>query len=110
MSKGPHGVLALIGNTLLVEIGKLHTHPRFRICTKLESRNRGGSVKDRVALAAVFGLAKQMNRPLDEGVSGKIRRAGRSTLGRSGSAAGGSREDGDRGGGHFLRDALERLA
>jgi cysteine synthase B len=46
-------VLDLIGNTPLVEVSQLSPNPRARILVKLEGRNPGGSVKDRVALALV---------------------------------------------------------
>ncbi|MHB8219650.1 MAG: PLP-dependent cysteine synthase family protein [Acidimicrobiales bacterium] len=46
-------ILDLIGNTPLVEVSRLSPNPRARILMKLEGRNPGGSVKDRVALALV---------------------------------------------------------
>jgi len=46
-------VLDLIGNTPLVEVSQLSPNPRARILVKLEGRNPGGSVKDRVALTMV---------------------------------------------------------
>ncbi len=46
-------ILGLIGNTPLVEVSQLSPNPRARILMKLEGRNPGGSVKDRVALALV---------------------------------------------------------
>ncbi len=46
-------VLDLIGNTPLVEVSQLSPNPRARILVKLEGRNPGGSVKDRVALSLV---------------------------------------------------------
>jgi cystathionine beta-synthase len=45
-------VLALIGNTPLVEVTRLDTG-RSRLFLKLESQNPGGSIKDRIALAMV---------------------------------------------------------
>ncbi len=48
-----HSVLDLIGNTPLVEVSQLSPNPDVRILVKLEGRNPGGSVKDRVALALV---------------------------------------------------------
>lgn len=45
-------VLALVGNTPMVEINRLDTGP-CRLFVKLESQNPGGSIKDRVALAMV---------------------------------------------------------
>ncbi len=46
-------ILDLIGNTPLVEISALSPSPNVRILIKLEGRNPGGSVKDRVALSLV---------------------------------------------------------
>jgi [CysO sulfur-carrier protein]-thiocarboxylate-dependent cysteine synthase len=46
-------VLELIGNTPMVDISHLSPNPRARIVIKLEGRNPGGSVKDRVALSLV---------------------------------------------------------
>lgn len=53
------GVLALIGNTPLVEITCLDTGP-CRLFVKLENQNPGGSIKDRIGdliadLAAALG-------------------------------------------------------
>lgn len=45
--------LALIGNTPLVEIKNISVNPSVRILAKLEMKNPGGSVKDRVALAMI---------------------------------------------------------
>jgi [CysO sulfur-carrier protein]-thiocarboxylate-dependent cysteine synthase len=46
-------ILGLIGNTPLVEVSQLSPSPGVRIFMKLEGRNPGGSVKDRVALSLV---------------------------------------------------------
>jgi cystathionine beta-synthase len=46
------GVLALVGNTPVVEISKLDTGS-CRLFVKLESQNPGGSIKDRVALSMI---------------------------------------------------------
>ncbi|WP_319542652.1 cysteine synthase [uncultured Pseudodesulfovibrio sp.] len=46
-------LLALIGNTPLVEIRHLNPNPNVRILAKLECQNPGGSVKDRVAAAMI---------------------------------------------------------
>ncbi len=46
-------VLDLIGSTPLVDVSALSPNPRVRILVKLEGRNPGGSVKDRVALSLV---------------------------------------------------------
>ncbi|MHB8605837.1 MAG: PLP-dependent cysteine synthase family protein [Thermoplasmatota archaeon] len=48
------GVRALIGHTPLVEIARLNPYrKKVRIFAKLESRNPGGSVKDRPALSII---------------------------------------------------------
>jgi [CysO sulfur-carrier protein]-thiocarboxylate-dependent cysteine synthase len=46
-------ILDLIGNTPMVEVSQLSPNPDVRILLKLEGRNPGGSVKDRVALSLV---------------------------------------------------------
>ncbi len=46
-------VLDLIGETPMVEVSQLSPNPNVRLVLKLEGRNPGGSVKDRVALALV---------------------------------------------------------
>lgn len=46
-------VLALIGSTPLVMIHRVNPYPSVRIAAKLEVRNPGGSIKDRVALAMI---------------------------------------------------------
>jgi len=46
-------VLKLIGNTPLAPIRRLVRTPGVNILAKLESRNPGGSIKDRVALAMI---------------------------------------------------------
>jgi len=60
-------VLELIGNTPLLEIGRLTAgllHPGVRIFAKLEGFNPGGSVKDRAARKMVeVGLARGDLRP-----------------------------------------------
>ena len=48
-----HSALDLIGNTPLVEVSELSPNPDARLLVKLEGRNPGGSVKDRVALSMV---------------------------------------------------------
>jgi [CysO sulfur-carrier protein]-thiocarboxylate-dependent cysteine synthase len=45
--------LDLIGNTPMVDISQLSPNPSVRIVIKLEGRNPGGSVKDRVALSLI---------------------------------------------------------
>ncbi len=59
MEKSRPGILGLIGNTPLVEIGKIHRARKVRILAKIESRNPGGSVKDRVALAMIEGAEER---------------------------------------------------
>ena len=46
-------VLSLVGNTPLVEIGRLNPYPDVWILAKIESKSIGGSIKDRVALAMI---------------------------------------------------------
>jgi cysteinyl-tRNA synthetase len=46
-------LLELIGDTPLVEIRHLNPNPNVRILAKIESRNPGGSIKDRVAAAMI---------------------------------------------------------
>ena len=48
------GVAALIGKTPLVRLAKLSPAGGAEICAKLESKNPGGSVKDRPALAMLL--------------------------------------------------------
>ncbi|MBN2169552.1 MAG: cysteine synthase family protein [Actinobacteria bacterium] len=56
MSKG---ALELIGNTPLVEIGKLNPNPDVRILAKLEGFNPCSSVKDRIALYMIEGAERR---------------------------------------------------
>jgi len=46
-------IIELIGNTPLVELARLHPQSGVQIFGKLESRNPGGSIKDRIALSMV---------------------------------------------------------
>lgn len=48
-----NGLLELIGNTPLVALTRINTRVSVPIYAKLESRNPGGSVKDRPALAMI---------------------------------------------------------
>ncbi|WP_028574490.1 cysteine synthase [Desulfonatronovibrio hydrogenovorans] len=48
-----NNLLSLIGSTPLVEIRNISTNPKVKILAKLEMKNPGGSVKDRVALAMI---------------------------------------------------------
>ncbi len=58
MAKIADNILELVGNTPMVRIGKLN-HGGAEIVAKLESRNPGGSVKDRVGLAMIEEAEKQ---------------------------------------------------
>jgi cysteine synthase B len=49
----PGSLLALVGNTPLVELPRLSPKPEVRLYAKLEGQNPTGSIKDRVALAMV---------------------------------------------------------
>ena len=51
------GVLALIGNTPLLEVTRLDTGP-CRLFLKLESQNPGGSIKDRIGLWMIEGAER----------------------------------------------------
>lgn len=42
-------VLDLIGNTPLLDVSRLSPNPKVRLLAKMEGRNPGGSVKDRIA-------------------------------------------------------------
>ncbi|MCF6187219.1 MAG: cysteine--tRNA ligase [Desulfobulbaceae bacterium] len=46
-------IIQLIGNTPLVNLPHMSPKPGVRILAKLESRNPGGSIKDRIALSMV---------------------------------------------------------
>ena len=46
-------VLQLIGHTPLVRINRLNMNPKVLIYAKIEARNPGGSIKDRIALQMV---------------------------------------------------------
>lgn len=56
-------LLALIGNTPLVEIRNLNPNPNVKILAKIESANPGGSIKDRVAAAMIH--AAELSGELD---------------------------------------------
>jgi len=53
LSQAFSGILDCIGNTPVVEIRRLNPNPRVTILAKLEGRNPGGSVKDRIALSMI---------------------------------------------------------
>jgi len=63
MTKKRRNILDLIGNTPLVEIHKLRPNKSVRIMAKLELRNPGGSVKDRVALSMIEGAESRGELP-----------------------------------------------
>lgn len=46
-------IIDLIGNTPLVDLSRINPNSQVRLLAKLESRNPGGSVKDRIALSMV---------------------------------------------------------
>ncbi|MHB8767358.1 MAG: PLP-dependent cysteine synthase family protein, partial [Deferrisomatales bacterium] len=47
------GLLASVGNTPLVRLARLNPNPRVALYVKLEGKNPGGSVKDRIALSMI---------------------------------------------------------
>ena len=59
MSKFYKSVIEGIGNTPLVEIGKLNTNNKVKILAKVESANPGGSIKDRAALFMIENAEKR---------------------------------------------------
>ena len=46
-------VLSLVGKTPLVAIRRLNSNPAVTVAAKVEMRNPGGSIKDRVGLAMI---------------------------------------------------------
>lgn len=52
-------ILDTVGNTPMVELQRLHTHPKVKIFAKLEGNNPGGSVKDRPALYMIRGAVER---------------------------------------------------
>ncbi|MCL4325873.1 MAG: pyridoxal-phosphate dependent enzyme [Candidatus Thermoplasmatota archaeon] len=52
-------ILELVGNTPLIELGKIFKNKPFRVIAKLEKMNPGGSVKDRVGVAMVEDAEKR---------------------------------------------------
>ena len=54
----PQSVLALIGNTPMVEVTHLDTGP-CRLFLKLESQNPGGSIKDRIGLSMIEAAERE---------------------------------------------------
>jgi N-(2-amino-2-carboxyethyl)-L-glutamate synthase len=53
------GILSAIGNTPLIELGKLMPDARFRVFAKMERFNPAGSVKDRTALNMLIDLVRR---------------------------------------------------
>jgi cystathionine beta-synthase len=56
----PPAILALIGDTPLVEVTQLDTGP-CRLFLKLENQNPGGSIKDRIALSMIEAAEREGN-------------------------------------------------
>src|SRR5262249_12576925 len=57
-------VWSLVGNTPVVGVGRLEPRPGVEVHAKLESRNPGGSVKDRAAASMILdGLRTGALRP-----------------------------------------------
>lgn len=52
-------IIDLIGNTPLVELTRIPTHPKVTIYGKLEGHNPGGSVKDRAAYGMISGALER---------------------------------------------------
>ncbi len=52
-------VLEAVGNTPLIRINRLNPNPRVTVYAKLESRNPGGSIKDRAALAMIEAAERE---------------------------------------------------
>jgi cysteinyl-tRNA synthetase len=59
MSKLYKSIIESIGNTPLVEIGRLNPNKKVKIFAKLESANPGGSIKDRTALFMIENAEKR---------------------------------------------------
>jgi cysteine synthase len=56
-------ILDTIGNTPVVELGRLNTNPNVRLLAKLEGSNPSGSVKDRVAKYLVEEFESRADSP-----------------------------------------------
>ena len=54
-----NSVLETIGKTPLIKLSRLTTGAKATILVKLESRNPGGSVKDRICISMVNEAEKQ---------------------------------------------------
>lgn len=57
-------LLDLIGNTPLVELGRVINKPGVKVYAKLESQNPGGSVKDRAAYFMIKGAIERGELPV----------------------------------------------
>ena len=58
-SKNPQDILKAIGNTPMVELKRIVSADMAKILAKDESRNPGGSVKDRIALSMIEDAEKK---------------------------------------------------
>ena len=63
-------LLALIGNTPLVELPRLSPKPEVKLYAKLEGQNPTGSIKDRIALAMIDAADLERGAELLEPTSG----------------------------------------
>src|SRR4030065_1686270 len=54
-----NNVLETVGKTPLIRLNRLATESKATVVAKLESRNRGGSVKDRICLSMINEAEKQ---------------------------------------------------
>ncbi len=59
MSKIHNNVLETVGKTPLVRLNRLTTNSKAEVVVKLESRNPGGSIKDRICLSMITEAEKQ---------------------------------------------------
>jgi cysteinyl-tRNA synthetase len=59
MHKTYKSIIESIGNTPLIEIGRLNPNSRVKILAKMESVNPGGSIKDRTALFMIEGAERR---------------------------------------------------
>ena len=59
MTKIAKNVLETIGNTPLVRLNRLTKDAKATVVGKLEARNPGGSVKDRICLSMIAEAEKQ---------------------------------------------------
>jgi cysteinyl-tRNA synthetase len=59
MHKTYKSIIESIGNTPLIEIGRLNPNSKVKILAKMESANPGGSIKDRTALFMIEGAERR---------------------------------------------------